>query len=104
MAKDLLAKGANIEAKSKNGDSAFLAAARSGQVDILKLLLTQGADLSQVDALGTNALHQAAGAAKGDAVRFLLSKGLDPKIKDNQGRMAKEFVDQSNAPEIAELF
>jgi ankyrin repeat protein len=76
----LLARGANVNARSENERTPLLvAAAFPGTVNLLKLLLDRGADLRAQDRGGATALSLAVRSADVEVVRFLVEKGLDPK-------------------------
>ncbi len=77
-AQTLLARGANPRA-----DEALVAAAVSGNVDVMKLLLEHGADVNeQSSTLGVTALMWAAQMGHPDAVALLLAHGADPNIRE----------------------
>ena len=75
----LLARGANVNARSQTERTALLvAAAYPGTANILRLLLERGADLRAQDRAGATALALAVRSADVDVVRFLVERGLDP--------------------------
>ncbi|MDT8376888.1 MAG: ankyrin repeat domain-containing protein [Mariprofundaceae bacterium] len=56
---------------------AWFSAARSGDVESLKLVLESGSDVNAVDELKNTALHYAAKHAHLDVMRFLVEHGAD---------------------------
>jgi ankyrin repeat protein len=113
----LLDKGADVNARVKdstetrtvftnqwldeNGATAFLRAAQSGDLELMKLLLSRGADPKIATVLGVTALHVAAGIgwvegityewspeATYEAVKMLLALGLDVNAQADTGRTA----------------
>ena len=113
----LLARGANVNARAKDstetrtiftmqwlyedGATAFLRAAQSGDVELMKLLLAHGADPKIPTANNVTALAAAAGIgwvqgvtyerSEQDtvaAVKLCLELGLDPNVVDSDGRTA----------------
>ena len=77
----LVAKGADVQAKSKVGETALMDVAARGELASAKLLLERGADVNAVDHRGYTALVLAA-HFDGDAaelVRLLLAAGADPR-------------------------
>jgi ankyrin repeat protein len=75
----LLARGANVNARSNTERTPLLvAAAYPGTVDLLRLLLDRGANLRAQDRSGATALALAVRSADVEVVRFLVEKGLDP--------------------------
>lgn len=59
MAELLLDKGANINAKGKDGMSALINAVASNEPEVAQLLIERGADTTVVDSSGYSALHYA---------------------------------------------
>jgi uncharacterized protein len=113
----LLARGADVNARAKDstetrtiftmqwlyedGATAFLRAAQSGDVELMKLLLAHGADPKIPTANNVTALAAAAGIgwvqgvtyerSEQDtvaAVKLCLELGLDPNVVDSDGRTA----------------
>ena len=75
----LVERGANVNAQSETGRTAFLAAASFPRtVPVLRLLLDHGADLKAQDRGNATALSLAVRSADIDVVRFLVDRGLDP--------------------------
>ena len=58
--RELLANGADVDAKDKNGETALHWAACDGRVDVAKILIEKGADVDAKDNHGWTALHEAA--------------------------------------------
>ena len=67
--------GAQIDAKDKEGRTALLRAATSGQVGNIKVLLNAGADLTAKDNDGKTALALALEAENNDVVNVLKERG-----------------------------
>ncbi len=75
----LVARGANVNAKSSTERTPLLVAASLPRtVDVLRILLDRGADLRAQDRAGATALALAVRSADVDVVRFLVERGLDP--------------------------
>jgi ankyrin repeat protein len=74
----LLARGANVNAKSQTERTAFLVAASYPRSDgALRLLLEHGADVHAQDRAGATALSLAARSADIGVLSFLAGRGLD---------------------------
>ena len=74
----LVAKGADVNARSKQGRTPLIvAASHDGSSEVVKFLLDKGADISARDGTGTTALVAAAEANDTATVRLLLQKGAD---------------------------
>lgn len=65
-------------------EEALFAAARDGNLEIVKLLLTRDMDVNMKNAFGSTLLKW---AAEGDAalVKYLIEKGADVNVADNEG-------------------
>lgn len=74
----LLDHGADPNARSQEGRTALLIAARQpGSLPVIKLLLAKGADLRAKDNAGGGALHLAAETGDLEMLHFFLEKGAD---------------------------
>lgn len=80
---ELLAKGANVNAKGAYGWTPLHTAVADGLKDIAELLLAKGADINAQSNNGMTPLHLAVDARKNDAVEFLLANGADINIKSD---------------------
>ena len=74
-----LAKGADVNAKDKEGKSPLHYAERKA---VAELLLAKGADVNAKDNEGKTPLHC---ATRKDTVELLLATGADVNAKDNGG-------------------
>ncbi len=90
----LLKAGARVnEADEDIGQTAFMAAAKGGHVEIMKQLVAHGAKAALKDKHGDTALHWSATEHDHpDVARYLLSLGLDPNEKNASGRTAKDYA------------
>lgn len=74
--KALLAKGADVNAKSPYGATGLFFAADRGNLEIAKILIDRGADVNVKDTFyGATALTWAAQKKRADVIRLLLDKG-----------------------------
>ncbi len=76
--KDLLAKGADVNAKFRYGATALSYAADRGHLEVVRVLLEHGADVNVKDTFyGASPLSWAASKGHVEVVRALLEKGAD---------------------------
>jgi ankyrin repeat protein len=128
----LLDKGADVNARvsestetrtvftnqwlSEEGATAFLRAAQSGDLALLKLLVARGADPKINTLLGVTPLAVAAGigwvegvtrehspAETVEAVKYLLSLGIDPNFQADTGRVALHGAAHKGATEVVKV-
>ena len=85
MVETLLAAGADIEAKNRQGQTPLIHAIMSSRHDSFNVLLRSGARFDQTDALGMSALHCAAGLGQVATITTLLEKGASRLVHDMAG-------------------
>jgi ankyrin repeat protein len=83
----LLEKGAGLELKDQNGETALLkAVSGSFNMETVNLMLAKGADVNAKDSKGVTVLMKSAmNACSKDMLKALLEKGADIKAKDDSG-------------------
>ncbi|MEW6737588.1 MAG: ankyrin repeat domain-containing protein [Acidobacteriota bacterium] len=79
----LLQSDVDVNAKSKDGNTALMGAALNNRVDVIKVLLENGADIHLEDKYGNTALAYAVNNNSLEAVEMLLNKGAKVDVKDN---------------------
>ncbi|MEO6516832.1 MAG: ankyrin repeat domain-containing protein [Steroidobacteraceae bacterium] len=128
----LLDKGADVNARitestetrtvftnqwlDEEGATAFLRAAQSGDLELLKLLVSRGANPKINTALGVTPLAAAAGIGwvEGvtkehstnetvEAVKYLLSLGISPNFQADTGRVALHGAAHKGATEVVKV-
>ena len=128
----LLDKGADVNARvtestetrtvftnqwlNENGATAFLRAAQSGDIELLKLLIARGADPKINTKLGVTPLAVAAGigwvegvsrehspAQTLESVKYLLSLGINPNFQADTGRVALHGAAHKGATEVVKV-
>ena len=82
---DLLARGADPNIVTNDGDTPVLLALRGDNEDALRALVAGGADLNQKDEDGDFPLLIAAREDDADAIRMLLENGADPDLTGPDG-------------------
>ncbi|XP_052861765.1 kinase D-interacting substrate of 220 kDa isoform X3 [Anopheles cruzii] len=83
FAKELLARGADVQAQDLDNWSALHFAAKAGHVDIVELLLENGAELEQRDMGGWTALMWGSYKGHTSVVALLLQRGADVQAHGN---------------------
>ncbi len=74
----LLTKGANVNAKDRDGKTALMYASAGGRKDIVEMLLADGANVNEQDSKSARtALMEAAQEGRSQIVKMLLSKSAD---------------------------
>ena len=86
--KELLKKGADLEAKDKDGLTALMVAVYNGRLEVVKYLAECGADLEAKDKAGQTALIKAAINEQLDVVKCLMDNGADLDASDKHGKTA----------------
>lgn len=92
--------GANLEAKSMEGDTALIIASKCGHASIVKLLIEEGADINAGNIEGKTPLIMAAGYGHLDIVDILFQKGVNINAKDKFGRNAIMIAQDSGFSNI----
>ncbi|HHJ21188.1 MAG TPA: hypothetical protein ENJ84_15390 [Gammaproteobacteria bacterium] len=86
--KDLLAKGADVNARNYKGMTALMFASKKGYADIVKALLAKNADVNVQRRDGWTALMFASRHGHTDTAMDLMANGADVAVKNNRGRTA----------------
>ena len=94
MARLLLAAGADVKAKTRDGEiTPLFMACSNGDAAMIEAMLKAGADANSVKSNGTTALMTAAGSGSVDAVQVLLDHGADINAKESvHGQTAVMFA------------
>lgn len=101
IAKELLKKNANLEAKNHAGLTPYLWAAYAGHVDMMKLLHENGADIYRENAYHENALDIATISNEVEAIKYILANTED---EDKKQEMAQNAIYLTQDDEIKALF
>ena len=99
----VLAKGADVNAKSKLGDTPLYLAAYGGKKDIVELLLAKGADVNAKNGSKRTPLHTGACKEKKDIAELLLAKGADVNAKDMVGGTPLHEAARCGRKDVIEL-
>lgn len=92
---ELLAAGADVDARTDDGQTALF---RASNVAAVKALAAGGADVNAKDDNGDTALM---GCFDVEVAKALLDAGADPSIRNNDGLNAAEESRKWREPEVA---
>jgi len=91
---DLLQAGADVNARSKNGETPLMAAAADGIAD--EDLIHAGADVNATNNDGTTVLMFLSQRGDPDEIAVMLKAGADARRKDAAGRTASDYLNAAN--------
>lgn len=96
-AKKLIKAGADLNMQDHHGGTALIYACLFSHVELAMTLIRAGAKLDLQDNSQSTALHRAAWrSATKDVVEALLNAGADPRLKDDAGLTARQYVSDWN--------
>lgn len=103
----LLAKGADVNAKSNSGSTALIYASMANptanQREVVQLLLANGADVNAKSEDGWTALMDASARGNLEVVQLLLAKGADVNAKNKNGETALYWASEQGYRKVKEL-
>ena len=99
--KNHLARGADVNAKDKDGCAPLHLAASSGHKDVAEVLIAKGADVNAKEIFGATPLLYAADHGHMDVVELLITKGANVNAEDAMGLTALNVIKGSK--DVAEL-
>jgi len=88
----LLEKGADIQSRTNDGQTAIMLATSMGRTDAVKLLIDAGAEINCVIPNGRPLLHEAAYNPQNGILEMLIDAGADFHIRDNYGAEAMTIL------------
>ncbi len=105
VARELLSRGADVNALSKNAEAntPLHAAAAGAQPALVPLLVDQGATVDARGAGGHTPLHVAAANGSEHVVKALLAAGADPSIPNDAGHTPRDVAIERGADEVVPL-
>jgi ankyrin repeat protein len=88
----LLAHGADVNLKDKNGRTPLHWAAKKGHLEVVKILVANGANIDPVDNQGYTPLLLAGLADQMEVVKFLVDHGVDLNAQAHDGDTLLEYA------------
>jgi len=100
LARDLIERGADVDAAAKNPQrvAPVHAAATVRDRATMKLLLERGADPNARQQLGFTPFHSAASRGDVEMAKLLMAHGADPRAKTDEGKDAIEIAEKYGQP------
>jgi ankyrin repeat protein len=86
IVRELLDRGANINAHNNKGNTALMLAAESGHLEIVRELLNRGANIRVRDFAGYSPLMEAVVGGHLEVVKELLRRGANINTRDGHGK------------------
>jgi len=99
----LLAEGADIDEKNRNGDTALMRAAANGHLETVQLLLDEGAGMDAQRGDGMTPLILAAFFGHSDVVLALIKKGAGLSARDRMGMTALDWARSKGETDIVHI-
>jgi len=109
----LIKKGADLNGREANGNTAVALISDLGLSDMVRQMGKMGAQLNTVNAAGAKvnmankgvtALMLAAFNGDSDMVKTLLSKGADPTLADDDGQTALNYAQRGGKEAVIAVF
>ena len=94
MVRTLLAKGAEVNAKTRAGLTPLMLATLRGKPDVVQALLANGADVNATTNSGVTALMLVSMLGHADVLEMLLAHGADVNAKTDVGVTALMWASQ----------
>lgn len=93
-----IAKGVDVNAADKEGNTVLMAAAASKNLDIVELLATKVKDINTANAKGETALFSAVQNGSPEILSYLINKGAKTNVLGKDGNLAFHLVQSYKAP------
>lgn len=90
--RQLLAAGAQLEARNADGNTALWLACVGNHLDVIDILVDAGINIDNLNDNGASSLMYASSAGKADVVERLLARGADPTPETPEGFSALDLA------------
>jgi ankyrin repeat protein len=98
--RDLIARGADVNAAEADGTTLLMRAVHGGNAEIAQALIDAGADVAAVNRYGVHALYLAARAADAAAAHVLLAAGADANATLPEGETVLMTAAKAGSTEV----
>jgi ankyrin repeat protein len=102
--KDLLDRGADLEAKDNDGNTPLHFASMRNDLELAKLLLDKGADLEANNECRRTPLHVATCWNRIEITKFLLERGADVEAKNVYGQTPLDLAESDEMEELLKKY
>jgi cytohesin len=99
----LLADGADVNAKDKNGNTPLHAAAHQGDRDVAELLIAKGAEIGARGIDEITPLYEAARQNHPEVAGLLIAKGADVNARTKSGYTPLQIAAENGNPDVAKV-
>ena len=103
VALTLIAKGANVHARSLTNNTPLHYATRGSRINLVDILLKAGSDVNAAGKENKVILHLAAGSGNEDLVHLLLTRGANISSVDKHGYTALHLAARKGYTKIVEI-
>jgi len=103
LVKQLIEKGANVDARSDHNVTPLIESAHLGHLEVVKILVQNGADVNAATKKGWTALMWSGKNGRVEVVRFLLQSGADKTPKNHRGKTAVEIAAAKGQNEVVKI-
>lgn len=92
VVRELLTRGANVDAATKKGNTALHIASLAGQEEVVKLLVQHGASVNVQSQNGFTPLYMAAQENHDNVVRYLLANGANQSLATEVSYIMESYL------------
>ena len=103
VVRQLLDRGADIEAKDKDGETALIRAACLGEAEVVKLLIERDANIEAKGRHGYTALMVSAINGRIGIIKILLAAGANMGAKNENGETALILAERQGQDQVSDL-
>ena len=103
MARLLIDKGADVNARDSSKYTALIRAAEKGRAETAEMLIDKGANINDADKFGFTALIRASQYGKADAARLLIDKGADVNAMNKKDESALVWAVKNGKADVARV-